>query len=120
MTCSTNSHTQIWDPTGIHFDCDTGFPITGSWRPLTTADIKPTNQFSTSISYFSGGVTHVPTGVKAWSIGILSGAVYINNTGPIPIGTSLNGGNYGANAYLGTPIVVSGASGAYGLMMWEV
>lgn len=121
MTCSpsTRSLTQVWDPTKVHYDCDTGLPITGDWRALTTIDLHPPGQFGFSVQPFTSGVTQVPAGVKAWSIGIISGTVYVNNVGPMPLGTSLNGGNYATNATLSAAITISGASGAYGLVLWE-
>lgn len=118
-TCPVTSLTQVWDPTGVHFDCDTGLPITGRYRPLTTTDLNESSQFGLSISYFASGVHYVPVGAKAWSIGILADGVYVNSVGPLPVGTSLNGGNYDTRAYLGSAITISGASGAYGLVMWE-
>ncbi len=113
------SLTQVFDPTGIRYDCDTGLPVTGRWRAMTTQDLQPVTRFGFTVTYFTTGITHVPAGVKAWSIGVLSGHVYVDNTGPLPIGTSLNGGNYGSNATLGAPITISGASDAFGLAMWE-
>lgn len=123
MNCPIDANNEIWDPTGVYFDRDTGYPITGRWRPLTTRDLQPASQFGFALAYFGSGVTHVPAGVKAWSIGVISGVVRVNGTDPLPIGTSLNGGNYGAGATLGSAITISGASGAsgaYGLVMWEV
>lgn len=121
MTCipTTNARNEIWDATGVHFDCDTGLPVTGRWRALTTADLNPATQFGFTIHPFSGGLTQVPVGVKAWSIGVLSGAVFVDNVGPLPLGTSLNGGNYATQARLAAAITISGAVGAAGLVMWE-
>lgn len=121
MTCtpSTTSLTQVWDPTGVHFDCDTGLPTTGRWRALTTTDLHPATQFGFSLGKFTSGVTTVPAGVKAWSIGVVSGTVYVDGVGPLPLGTSLNGGNYSTEARLNAAITISGAPGAYGLLMWE-
>ena len=116
-------HTEIWDATGVRFDPDTGLPSTGRWRALETVDLRPvpraTPPFTLSLNYFGSGLFHIPTGARGWSIGVLSGAVYVNGVGPLPINASLNGGNYGSSAMLGTPIQISGDSAANGIAMWE-
>ncbi len=118
---SITSLTQIWDSTGINYNCDTGLPdSTGKWRHLTTSDLQPQSQFSSAVFNFSSGQTTIPIGVKSWSIGVISGGVFINNAGPMPIGASINGGGYGTSTSLEKSIQISGDARAFGIVMWEI
>lgn len=112
--------TCIWDTTGIRYDPDTGMPITGQFRSLSTTDVNGVSVYASSFSVFTGGVIQIPPGTKSWSIGVVSGNIFINGAGPLTGPVSINGGGYNGRTTLGSAITVSGSIGAKALLLWEV
>ena len=118
-SCPVTSLTQVYDPTGVRYDCDTGAPETGRYRPLTSADLGGPGLYSTVYLTYTGGATlTIPVGVKAWAVGSLGGEVYVNNVF-LPAGLSVNGGGYNGHVVSSAPIIVSGVAGCAGLVTWE-
>lgn len=118
-TPQATSSTQIWDPAGIIYDPNSGLPTTGRWRSLTTNDINGSGSYSSFFAIVTGGLVYIPAGAKSWSVGVVSGDLYINNAGPIQGQVGINGGGYNGHSVLGSPIPVSGTVGSHALLLWE-
>lgn len=104
--------------TAVNTGNGAGNPVTGNWVPVSLdANGRTQSAGSSGIftSLFTGiintGQVQIPVGVKAWSISVISGYAFVNGTGPLPVNTNLNGGNFGGGFISNNPINV-GATGA--------
>lgn len=138
----TTSNVYVWDPNLLVSGVSTNQVIaTGGMRPLYVTDfpggggaassVVVTNSVTTSsgtytptFAIITGGQTTIPAGAKSASVAVISGSAYVNGTGPLIAGTSLNLGGYDGKMLLNGPVTVGGtgvvASPANILVSWEL
>ncbi len=91
--------------------------ITGNVTPISYG-------YTTTVASIVGtGQVLVPVGAKAWSVSVISGAIWVKGIGPLLPGASLGGGGFDGRGSMVDPIAIggtgAGASSVNALVVYD-
>lgn len=102
---------------------------TGNWVPFSTTGTNgaltpaPYTYTTTVANLVGTGHTIIPVTAKAWSVSVISGAVWVKGVGPILPGASLGGGGFDGRGTMASTIAVggtgAGASAVNALVVYD-